>query len=959
MSEDFQTVDIIAGLAAKGLTATTPDGDGTLHLTHPRLGAAGICGALDLPILSVAPGGAQVVRLGDPDDKAALVAYLGGAKPAKPPKPGGWWERRVELANFFLAHYAVRTDAYGVYYRAKDGKTKQATAKGPLTKEVLLRHCGGKTVGVHTTCPVSNTSKVLHVDIDRHDDEGDPVANFAYARHLYGRLADLGFRSLLWDSNGRGGYHVQVLWATPAPAALVRDFGLWLTADYAAHCVACPEVFPKQDELNARRRFGNWYRLPGRHHKRRDHWTKCWDGTRWLDGEEAVAHLLATVPACPELIPQEARHFQAPPPARPGAGAVKRAAAAENGAPPPGDGEHGYARLYSGDLRTLDLLGLFEGEGGLLGDRGGYPAKVKCPWHEQHTAGDESAFVWQDDDDCDSRGWPRFFCHHTHCQGKGLEQVLAHFGAGAVNAACARPYFADAAGAGEDSLDEVVASAGPYEFKAAETLANDTPAPEASPTGKKRADSLASRLIALAVGHSERFLCDGKAYLASGRDCFALASTPCRRWLRTLSLRSLKQVANDKQLRDTVESLDAMCHAAGRRGRVYRRLARTEDALYLDLCDADCRAVKITAAGWQVVTEYPVHFLRGPNQAPQAVPTGGSVNDLFDLVNVTADDRPLLLGFLLDCLKGRGPYTVLLVNGPQGSAKSTLTKIVRQVIDPAAKAAARYLQRDVAELALAAEHNALLAYDNVSSLPQWLSDALASLATGAGMGVRRLYTQDEEVIYGDARPIAFNGIPDFAESPDLLDRCVKVTLAPIPAERRKTDEEVCAAFDKALPGVLGDLLNMVSRGLANPDVPCPDGLPRIASTAKWVAACGCSDFAAAYERNRDALTDVAVEGSDLAQGLLILFGLAAGLPADGPYKQLPWEGTATDLLEALNNPTGVVPGCLRDSRRWPKGNTQLATEVNRVAPDLARKGLAVERVTVQGSKRIRIRKVSN
>jgi hypothetical protein len=313
----------------------------------------------------------------------------------------------------------------------------------------------------------------------------------------------------------------------------------------------------------------------------------------------------------------------------------------------------------------------------------------------------------------------------------------------------------------------------------------------------------------------------------------------------------------------------------------------------------------------------------------------------------------LLLGFLLDCFKAQGPYTILIIGGEQGSAKSTLTKMVRRIVDPVHKAAARYLQRDVLELSLAAESNAVMAYDNVSSLPQWLSDALASLATGSGFGARKLYTQDEEVIYGDARPIVINGIPDFAESPDLLERCIKLTLPAIADKERKTDEEVQAEFERLLPGVLGDILNMVVKGLGNQDVAC-DSLPRIASSAKWITACGC-DFATAYAANRQGLADLALDNSDLAQGLLILFDRKDMFGPGHAYIQLPWEGTATQLLEALTHQSTPVPGCLRESRRWPKGNTQLSTELNRIAPDLARKGLIVERVRQNKSRLIRIR----
>jgi hypothetical protein len=57
----------------------------------------------------------------------------------------------------------------------------------------------------------------------------------------------------------------------------------------------------------------------------------------------------------------------------------------------------------------------------------------------------------------------------------------------------------------------------------------------------------------------------------------------------------------------------------------------------------------------------------------------------------------------------------------------------------------------------------LLAFDNVSGLPIWLSDALCRLASGGSFAVRRLYTDDEEVLlvlFEAARPILLNGIDE-------------------------------------------------------------------------------------------------------------------------------------------------------------------------------------------------------
>jgi hypothetical protein len=68
-----------------------------------------------------------------------------------------------------------------------------------------------------------------------------------------------------------------------------------LTADYGRHGLkAPPECFPKQPMVappGQCGQFGNWLRLPGKHHSRQ-HWSTVWDGSRWLGGANAVVYLL-------------------------------------------------------------------------------------------------------------------------------------------------------------------------------------------------------------------------------------------------------------------------------------------------------------------------------------------------------------------------------------------------------------------------------------------------------------------------------------------------------------------------------------------------------------------------------------------------------------------------------------------------------------------------------------------
>ncbi len=146
----------------------------------------------------------------------------------------------------------------------------------------------------------------------------------------------------------------------------------------------------------------------------------------------------------------------------------------------------------------------------------------------------------------------------------------------------------------------------------------------------------------------------------------------------------------------------------------------------------------------------------------------------------------LVVAWALACLRNRGPYPVIVLSGEQGSAKSTFSAILRALLDPNT-APLRALPREDRDLFIAASNGHVLAFDNVSGLPAWISDTLCRLATGGGFAVRQLYSDQDEVLFDAARPVILNGIEDIVTRPDLADRAVFLTLEPIPEERRRPE----------------------------------------------------------------------------------------------------------------------------------------------------------------------------
>jgi hypothetical protein len=170
---------------------------------------------------------------------------------------------------------------------------------------------------------------------------------------------------------------------------------------------------------------------------------------------------------------------------------------------------------------------------------------------------------------------------------------------------------------------------------------------------------------------------------------------------------------------------------------------------------------------------------------------------LQDFINVSDGDAlKLIIAWLLQALRPTGPYPVLLFQGEQGSAKSTAERMVRALVDPST-APLRTTPRSERDLVIAATNSWCVAFDNISTLQPWLSDAMCRLSTGGGFSARELYTDAEEVLFDATRPMLLNGITDVATRPDLLDRALTVALPPIPEEKRRPEAVLWREFEKA------------------------------------------------------------------------------------------------------------------------------------------------------------------
>jgi len=460
---------------------------------------------------------------------------------------------------------------------------------------------------------------------------------------------------------------------------------------------------------------------------------------------------------------------------------------------------------------------------------------------------------------------------------------------------------------------------------------------EESGEGGGRGPTQADILIELAQSAELFHAPDGTGFadldINGHRETWPIRAKGFRRWLARRFFEQTGGAPSSEALQSALNVIEAKAHFDAPERTVHVRVGEIDGRIYLDLCDDTWRAVEIGAAGWRVIDNPPVRFRRAAGMQPLPAPVaGGSVETLRSFLNVRSDaDFVLVIAWTLACLRNRGPYPVLVLSGEQGSAKSTFSAILRALLDPNT-APLRALPREDRDLFIAASNGHVLAFDNVSGLPAWISDTLCRLATGGGFAVRQLYSDQDEVLFDAARPVILNGIEDIVTRPDLADRALFLTLEPIPEERRRPEQELWAAFEAERPRILGALLDAASKGLAMLPQTRLDKLPRMADFALWATACETAlwpagTFWSAYCGNRDEAAEGVIDADPIAAGVRAL--MAA---------RTEWTGTASELLGALAEMAGER---LAKSKTWPDSPRALAGRLRRAATFLRKAGIEI------------------
>ena len=475
----------------------------------------------------------------------------------------------------------------------------------------------------------------------------------------------------------------------------------------------------------------------------------------------------------------------------------------------------------------------------------------------------------------------------------------------------------------------------------------------ADPDGEEEGDATHLDVLLQAAAACDFFEgTDGDGYArvprASGTLIVALRSSLFDRWLRAdyferapRMRRSSARAPSKEAVEQAISTLEAraLFHASSQgKQRVFLRTGGTYDEdgrlcrIYIDLANEAGEVVEITPGAWRVITNPPVNLLRTAKQ--HALPRPDPAGSLAELVPLLRTEREyekvFVLAWLVFAFHPDGPYPVLVLHGPAGAGKSTETKFLRSLVDPV-ETMVRRPPRTPEDLFVWARHNAVVALENISNVSDRQSDDLCSIATGAGVASRALYTNADESSYTVKRPVLINGIEEFVRRNDLASHTLKVHIPALSATDRKAEGRIRHERDRARPRVLGGICHALAEALRHP-AHRPQRLPRMADFACFVDAARAV-FPPGTPSLIEALSELQDEmARERAEASPVCTALAAAL-REQPDHALT--GDMKSWWQSLQRYTAEGEG-------WPRNVQAFRSAVRREEPVLSHMGIHLE-----------------
>lgn len=372
------------------------------------------------------------------------------------------------------------------------------------------------------------------------------------------------------------------------------------------------------------------------------------------------------------------------------------------------------------------------------------------------------------------------------------------------------------------------------------------------------------------------------------------------------------------------------------------------EILVLDLGRNDNKCVYIDQNGWDFFDNHEIYFYRPSKQVPQIEPLKevniqNFLNTFKGLWNFSSPNDYLLLlaqilFFYKKSLGGDTTIPMALFIGEQGSGKSTAAKWMKSLIDPTNKELLIY-PRSLDDIYVLAKNSHVIAFDNVSFIPNDHADIFCAMATGVGYTKRKLYTDSEEQSFDAHKPIIVTAIDYPTHRSDFLERCIVYDFVPFEEKNRTAETELNKHFALIKSSLLGGILTLLSKVLMIYGKQKISKLPTRMGTyyqfglaLEELLDLPSDTFDSALKNNQNRVSKHHLSTDDLVNSILDY--LRGRRTVDNPYPEII--NTPSAILEELKN-LSLNPSIL------PKTAAGFSNHLNRISKYLKVIGITINR----------------
>lgn len=247
-----------------------------------------------------------------------------------------------------------------------------------------------------------------------------------------------------------------------------------------------------------------------------------------------------------------------------------------------------------------------------------------------------------------------------------------------------------------------------------------------------------------------------------------------------------------------------------------------EDSVLIDMGNENLQYVEVSNGEYCIVdeTNSNVKFCNDSMRKPiDVIPledldlSGTLLKDLDKFINLTSDDLFILKIWLICSMNPNINCPILYLLGGAGTGKSSMQRIIAEIIDPNARGLVNWDETSNKDLAIMLDHSHLINFDNVSRITTKKSDLLCQSVTGGYFSTRRLYSDNDEITYNLKSRIIISSVENCINREDLSSRSIYMSVPKLRNKGRIEETELMSLLNDERPQIISELLTILALSL--------------------------------------------------------------------------------------------------------------------------------------------------